>query len=141
MSFKDEEKRISLSIYSNKAESGPPLGTVLGNIGVNTVRFCKDFNEFTSELPEYILLRVIIDIPESKNYRFEVYEPTTGFIMSILKKEETLEDSSGSSYIEEYIELEDFLKLVKFKFPELPFEVSIPVMLGCLKSTNLKIKI
>jgi large subunit ribosomal protein L11 len=137
---KEEEKRLSLSIYSNKAESGPPLGTVLGNIGVNAIRFCKDFNEFTAELPDYVLLRVIIDIPESKNYRFEVFEPTTGFIMSILKKEETLMGSGGSTYIEEYIEIEDFLKLVKFKFQDLPFEVSIPIMLGCLKCTNIKIK-
>ena len=141
MKDKDEEKRISLSIYSKKAESGPPLGTVLGNIGVNAIRFCKDFNDFTEDLPDYILVRVVIDIPESKNYRFEVFEPTTGFIISILKKEETLMGSGGSTYIEEYMDIEDFLKLVKFKFPDLPFEISIPVMLGCLYCTNIKIRI
>jgi len=27
------------------ADAVPPLGTVLGNLGINAVKFCKDFND------------------------------------------------------------------------------------------------
>ncbi len=35
---------LRLYIKSQGAESGPPLGTILSNIGVNAVNFCKEFN-------------------------------------------------------------------------------------------------
>jgi ribosomal protein L11 len=34
-------------LMSQKAEAVPPLGTILGNIGVNTIKFCDEFNQFT----------------------------------------------------------------------------------------------
>jgi ribosomal protein L11 len=40
---------INIIIRSKSAESGPPLGTVLGNLGVNTVKFVKEFNDFTND--------------------------------------------------------------------------------------------
>jgi len=45
---------VFLFIRSQHAESGPPLGTVLGNIGINAVKFCKEFNEYTKDLPSYL---------------------------------------------------------------------------------------
>ena len=33
---------IFLFVRSQMADSGPPLGTVLGNLGINAVKFCKD---------------------------------------------------------------------------------------------------
>lgn len=44
-------KKISLFLRAQSVDSGPPLGTILGNLGVNTVKFCKDFNEFTKDIP------------------------------------------------------------------------------------------
>ena len=38
-------------LVSNSAEPAPPLGTILGNLGVNTVKFCEEFNLFTKNLP------------------------------------------------------------------------------------------
>ena len=42
-------KKVSIYLRAQMAESGPPLGTVLGNLGVNTVKFCKEFNDFTKD--------------------------------------------------------------------------------------------
>jgi len=83
---------IVLTIYikAGQAETGPPLGTVLGNIGVQTVKFCKEFNDFTKELPSYFLLKVKIVINENKSYTFTIEEPPLGFIISLLKKEEKI---------------------------------------------------
>lgn len=29
-------------LLSNNAEPAPPLGTILGNLGVNTIKFCEE---------------------------------------------------------------------------------------------------
>lgn len=86
------KENITLILYikAGQAESGPPLGTILGNIGVQTVKFCKEFNEFTKDLPTYFLSRVKIIITENKSFSFSVEQPSIGFIISLLKKEEKI---------------------------------------------------
>jgi large subunit ribosomal protein L11 len=78
---------INIGVNAQMAEAGPPLGTVLGNLGVNTVKFCKEFNEFTNDVPNYLKLRVQISIMENKSYSFVVREPSVGYIISLSKVE------------------------------------------------------
>src|SRR3954464_11365947 len=100
---------IVLIIYikAGQAESGPPLGTILGNIGVQTVKFCKEFNEFTKELPSYFLLKVKIIIEENKSFTFSVEMPSVGFIISLLKKEEKIKKKDGTDSSFFFIFFED----------------------------------
>jgi large subunit ribosomal protein L11 len=133
--------RLVLYIRSNSAKSGPPLGTTLGNIGVNTVKFCKEFNEFTKDLPNYFLLKVTILISENKNFTFSVDLPSIGFIISLLKKEETIKDINGNIYVISYILLEDFLKLAKFKFPNYDLRKATKIIRGSLLSSKIIIKL
>jgi large subunit ribosomal protein L11 len=133
---------IKLTIYirANSAESGPPLGTTLGNIGVNTIKFCKEFNEFTQDLPNYFLLKVNIVVSENKSYIFNVQLPSVGFFISLLKKEESIKDLNGSISINNYIILEDLLKLAKFILPTYALEKSSKILMGSLLSSNIIIK-
>lgn len=66
------EVKHTLKIYilAQGAEATPPLGTVLGNLGVNSINFCKDFNDFTQELPNYLTLSVKIFVYSNKSYKF-----------------------------------------------------------------------
>jgi large subunit ribosomal protein L11 len=130
-----ESHIVNIAIFSKNAESGPPLGTILGNLGLNAVKFCKEFNEFTEDLPEYFYLNTTIFIAVNKNYSFIVKEPSIGYILSLLKYEK--EDIEGFSY--EVISLEDLVQLAKFKFKGVPLEKSIPIILGTLQSFNLEI--
>jgi len=134
---------IKLTIYirANSAESGPPLGTTLGNIGVNTIKFCKEFNEFTKDLPNYFLLRVIIIIAENKGFTFTVSLPSIGFLIYLLKKEETLKNKDGVITNNSYIYLEDLLKLAKFKFPSYDIKKSSKIIKGTLLSANINVKL
>lgn len=133
---------IKLVIYirANSAKSGPPLGTTLGNIGVNTMKFCKEFNEFTKDLPNYFLLKVTILVTENKSFTFSIELPPVGFIISLLKKDEIFKDKNGTTQQLSYITLEDFLKIAKFKFPNFELKKSLRIIKGSLLSANIIIK-
>lgn len=76
---------IKMFMRAQVLESGPPIGTVLGNIGINALKFCKEFNDYTKELPSYFVLKVVINILEDRSYIFKIYAPATGFIINLLK--------------------------------------------------------
>jgi large subunit ribosomal protein L11 len=132
--------KLVLYIRANSAKSGPPLGTTLGNIGVNTMKFCKEFNDYTNELPNYFLLKVTILVTENKSFTFSVDLPSVGFIISMLKKEESIKDINGVIKNISYILLEDFLKIAKFKFPNYDLKKSLKIIKGSLLSANIIIK-
>jgi len=113
-----EEKKIKLNlfIYSQQAESGPPLGTILGNLGVNTIKFCKDFNEFTQDLPFYFKLYVDILIEENKSFTYKCKISSLGHIISLLKVNEEYILFDGT-YTFECIDIDDLYQLCKFKYP------------------------
>jgi large subunit ribosomal protein L11 len=128
--------KIVIKIQSQNAESGPPLSTILGNLGINTVKFCKDFNEYTKDLPNYFQLIVTINIQDNKEYTFFTKMPTTGFIISLLKFEKKYETENGY-FFKECVDPYDLLELSKLKFPTMPLEKSFKIILGSLNSTGL----
>lgn len=132
---------LILYIKAGQAETGPPLGTILGNIGVQTVKFCKEFNDYTKDLPYYFLLKVKVIITENKSYTFNIEQPSVGSIIMLLKKEEKIKKKDGSEEIINYIFFEDLVKLAKFKFPNLNLERSVNIIKGSLYSSKIKIKI
>lgn len=104
------------------------------------MKFCKEFNEFTKELPNYFLLKVTIIITENKSFTFSVDLPSIGFIISLLKKEDIFKDKNGTTQHVSYILLEDFLKIAKFKFPNYDLKKSLKIIKGSLLSANISIK-
>jgi len=76
---------IDVYLCSATADSGPPLGTILGNLGINTAKFCKDFNDFTKELPPYFIVCTRIFIYENRTFSFVVLAPSTTYFLKILK--------------------------------------------------------
>lgn len=136
----DLKFKIITYIRANTAESGPPLGTTLGNIGINAIKFCKEFNEYTQDLPNYFLLKVQINIFENKSYTFLIFLPSIGYFISILKKEEIIKDLHGFMYSNWYLTSSDFFKLVKFILPSYNLQQSIKIVSGSLVSANINLK-
>lgn len=127
----DSKTIVTLFVKAGAAEPGPPLGTVLGNLGVNASKFCKDFNAFTSDLPNYIYLKVKVVISISRTYEFSVDLPSTSFIISLLKFEKTFIVSKHNFMKKKNfncILLSELIKLAKFKFPNLNLEQSFRII-------------
>jgi ribosomal protein L11 len=115
-------------LVSNSAEPSPPLGTILGNLGVNTVKFCEEFNLFTKNLPKYFFLKVIIYIFGNRSFKFEVLSCSTGFLLNLLKFEKVIRIYSHDRYRDKNINciyLKDVIKIALFKFPNIDVKQSI----------------
>jgi ribosomal protein L11 len=129
---------------SNKAVPMPPLGTILGNIGVNTNNFCDEFNSYTKNLPNYFLVQVQIDIFENKSFKFSIKKSPTGYLINLLKFEKKIKVVHFDRFHEKNIfciNKEDIIKLALFKFPNLDLKKSIFIVLGTLKSMDIKVNL
>lgn len=134
-------KTFSITLRSGKAEAGPPLSTILGNFGINTVKFVKDFNDFTKDLPDYFLLVVIINIYRDKTYDFLLQEPSVALLLRLLSFEKDfLVIGSGGYRPVKYkvILLNDLYLISFFKFGECT-DRSLRLVFGTLQSMNLNV--
>lgn len=124
---------VTIYLRSQMAESGPPLGTILGNLGINTVKFCKEFNDFTKDLPSYFLLKVKINILEDKTFTFSVDLPSTGKLISLLKFDRTV-DFSGKQVVQSCVYMKDLVQIALLKFPGMELQIVMPIILGSVNS-------
>jgi ribosomal protein L11 len=122
---------IKIYINSQSAESTPPLGTVLGNLGVNAVKFCKEFNEFTAELPAYFQLFVIINIFENKSYTFLTEFGSLGYVINLIKMEMEFESDK--------VFLSQVVQLALFKFPSSQLRTSMSMLLGAISASTVEL--
>jgi ribosomal protein L11 len=131
--------KVTMAIRCQSAESGPPIGTILGNLGVNSIKFCQQFNEITSDLPNYLVVLTVIEILENNSFIFSIRPPTIGFIISLLRLARNLLVYEGSALGYNRIQLSDVVKLTLFKFPEYPIDKALKVVFGCIYSSYLDI--
>jgi len=129
-------------IRSFGADPSPPLGTILGNIGVNTVNFCTAFNSYTSGLPNYFLLKTTIYIFPNNSFRFIVDLPSTGSLFSLLRFERTIRVKVHDRLNDKIIlctKLFSVVQVALLKFPNLTLSQSLPIIKGSLRSMNLTV--
>lgn len=131
-----------LYIFCQSADPSPPLSTILGNIGVNTASFSKNFNEYTKDLPLYFLLKVQIFIHTNNSVAFKTFLPSTGHLLNLLKFKKKIKIKKFDRIHEQIIECIDlysFFKLAKLKFPLMDLKQACLILSGSLKSKNLVI--
>ncbi len=104
------KNKILIYIRSQSAEATPPLGTVIGNFGVSTVNFCKEFNAFTIDLPNYYILAVEILIYTNRTFTFSIKETPLGPLISLLINSKTIV-KDGKEIIENGISLKNIIEL------------------------------
>lgn len=74
--IKDFLDIYEIYIHSQSAAPGAPLSTVFGNFGVNTPKFCKEFNDFTIKLPKFFFLKVRVFFFTLRAFKFEYAFPS-----------------------------------------------------------------
>jgi len=138
---KEIVKTFSISLRSGKVESGPPLSTILGNFGINTVKFVKDFNEFTKDLPDYFMLVAVINIYTDKSYNFFLKEPSISFLLRLISFDKNfLVKGSGGYRPFKYkvVEVNDIFLISFFKFGYCD-DCTLRLILGTIQSMDLNV--
>jgi len=140
LKVRNKSNQCTLKLYAKSAEQSGL--TNLTNIGVQTQKFGKDFNDYTKDLPDYLQVRVLVEVLDGKNYKYEVFKPSTGHLLYLCKFEKMVKVWSFDRWNEEKIEcilLKDVLLICNFKFPILSLEESFFIVYGTLKSMKLKL--
>jgi len=84
---------IKLQIQAGKANPAPPVGSALGQHGVNIMAFCKDYNDRTASQSGSII-PAEITIYEDRSFSFITKTPPT---TDLLKKALELEKGASTS--------------------------------------------
>ena len=83
MAEKKVKANLKLKIPAGKASAGPPVGSTLGQYGVNMMDFVTPFNEATREMKGIVTAHIIIYDDRSMEFRV-VGQPTDDLIKNVL---------------------------------------------------------
>ena len=84
---------IKLQIPAGKANPAPPVGSALGQHGVNIMQFCKEYNDRTSSQAGSII-PAQITVFEDRSYTFITKMPPAA---DLIKKTLNLEKGAGDT--------------------------------------------
>ena len=85
-----------MQIKACEANPSPPIGPALGSKGINIMKFCTEFNEYTknlSDLSKGTLVTTIINIYSDKSFDFKIKSPITSILIKNI-----LNINKGSSF-------------------------------------------
>lgn len=74
-------KTVRLLVPAAKAKPSPAIGQALGQLGVNMMMFCKDFNAKTTHYVDDVPLRVKFTAFPNKTFTFTTLAPTTSWFI------------------------------------------------------------
>ena len=83
---------VKLQIVAGKATPAPPVGPALGQHGVNTMAFCKEYNERTAGQAGMVI-PVEITVYEDRSFTFVTKTPPA---VDLIKKAAGLEKGGGT---------------------------------------------
>jgi large subunit ribosomal protein L11 len=82
---------VKLQIKAGQATPAPPVGTALGQHGVNIMDFCKQYNEATQQLSGQVI-PVELTIYEDRSFSFITKQPPAA---ELIKQAAAIDKGSG----------------------------------------------
>jgi large subunit ribosomal protein L11 len=114
---KEIKAKIRLQIPGGAATPAPPVGSALGQQGVNIMDFCKQFNAKTADKKGQTV-PVVITVYKDKKFDFVVKTPPTS---ELIKKRANISKGSSKPKLEKagVISMHDIEEIAKIKMPDL----------------------
>ncbi|WP_185864344.1 50S ribosomal protein L11 [Blattabacterium cuenoti] len=134
-------KKIKIqNINGGKATPAPPIGPILGSVGVNIMEFCKQYNFRTKEKQGKIC-PVLITVYEDKSFSFVIKKPPVSIqLLSFLKKEKGSKESNRQKIGK--ISLDEIKKIAEEKMEDLncfSIESAISMISGTARSMGIEV--
>ena len=123
-------KQINLILPAQAAKMGGDLGAILGQHGVNIMKFCKEFNDLTTNYEYNMQIRTILTLEDNNNFSIKPKGPVLSFLIK----------SFGNDKKE--IKFLDIYKIIKVKkkvdqvFEE---KILLKSILSTIKSMRFKV--
>jgi large subunit ribosomal protein L11 len=84
---------VKLQVPAGAANPSPPIGPALGQLGVNNMEFCKQFNAQTQKLEKGLPIPVIITVYSDRSFTFVMKTPPAAVL---IRKAIGIEKGSGT---------------------------------------------
>jgi large subunit ribosomal protein L11 len=82
---------VTLQIRAGQATPAPPVGTALGQHGVNIMEFCKEYNDQTQQFGGQVI-PAVLTIYEDRSFTFILKQPP---MAELIKQAAGIEKGSG----------------------------------------------
>jgi large subunit ribosomal protein L11 len=137
---KEIKAQVKLQIPGGAATPAPPVGSALGQHGVNIMDFCKQFNAKTADKKGQTI-PVIITIYKDKKFDFTIKTPPTS---ELIKKKINLSKGASKTGSEKVgkISWKDIEEIAKIKMPDLnavDIEQAKKTIAGSARSMGLEV--
>jgi len=127
-------------IPSGRAMTGPPLGPILGQYGINTAGFCKQFNEMTAGLDDFedflVYVSVRVDLYDDRSFGLFCLKPSVSFLIKLVSG---ILLGSSKRY-RAILNKRDIVKIARFKFTTMNLYSACLVVLNVAKTMGLYLK-
>ena len=132
---------IKLQIPAGKATPAPPVGPALGQHGVNSVEFTKQFNAKTAG-QEGMIIPVVITVYADRSFSFITKTPPAAVL---LKKACKIDSGSGVPNKQKVasISKEEIQKIAELKMPDLnagSLEAAMSMIAGTARSMGITVE-
>jgi len=132
---------IKLQIPAGKANPAPPVGSALGQHGVNIMDFCKAFNEKTAKLGDSVI-PAVITVYEDRSFDFITKQPP---VSDMIKKMLKIEKGSGAPNKQKVGKLtkSQAEEIAKAKMPDLntdDLEAAVKIISGSARQMGIEIE-
>ena len=131
---------IKLQIPAAKATPAPPVGTALGQHGVNIVQFTKEFNARTADQAGMII-PVVITVYQDRSFSFITKTPPAAVL---LKKACNLQTASAAPNKTKVAKIsrDEVRKIAELKMPDLnaaTVESAMSMIAGTARSMGIEV--
>ena len=126
--------KIRLWLPAQEAVPGQTISVALGQHGIKTNEFIKQFNNATLSFPKGVLVSIIVVIYQDGSFNFEIKG-----IESLLLLKNFIDENTKTIQIRDLCLVVLLLKKSRSFFSGLSFNSCLKILLGTLKSRKIKI--
>ncbi|HXF72862.1 MAG TPA: 50S ribosomal protein L11 [Actinomycetota bacterium] len=131
---------VKLQIKAGQATPAPPVGTALGQHGVNIMEFCRQYNEATQQWAGQVI-PVELTIYEDRSFSFVLKQPPAA---ELIKQAAGLEKGSGEPNRQKVARLtrDQVRQIAERKMPDLnarDLEAAMRIIEGTARSMGVEV--
>jgi large subunit ribosomal protein L11 len=133
--------QVKLQIRGGQATPAPPVGTALGQHGVNIMEFCRQYNEATQQQLGQVI-PVEMTIYEDRSFSFVTKQPPAA---ELLKQAASIDKGSGEPHREKVgrVTSEQVRRIAEQKMPDLnanDIEQAMRIIEGTARSMGIEVR-